>query len=189
MGEVPFLSQLGSGEYLAARVDKIHDSRLQAFDEVSANVTKLVSKENQQKAAREMATSIIEKVNAGGDLAQLAKENKLELKTGVNIERMDTKDQQPQVVPTGMRSVAFITDLNKAALTPGADGSFAVVIPRKITELKPEEIKEDELKTFAKALEKNMAQDMYQQYMSSLERRYKVVPNNAVLESLSKQAN
>jgi len=183
-GDDPFLSQLGNGEYIAARVDKIHESKLLSFEEVSKDILAIVNSENQQKAAKELANSMVEKINGGGQLAQLAKENKLELKTGVVLTRTDQKDQN---ISRGLRAIAFQTDLNKAAVAPGDKGSFAVVVPRSITAPKAEEMKDEDVKKFKTALEQNMVNDMYQQYLTSLQRRYKVSYNEAVLKSLQQQ--
>jgi peptidyl-prolyl cis-trans isomerase D len=182
-GEEPFLSQLTNGEYMMARVDKVHESKLLPFEEVQKDIEKDVTAENQHKAAKELGTKLVEQINGGVQLAQLAKENNLEMNTDVSINRLE---EPGQGVSLGLRAIAFITNINKAAIAPGDKGSFAVVVPRKIIEPKIEDIKEDELKAFKANLDRNMVNDMLMQYMASLERRYHVELNKAALETLQK---
>lgn len=182
-GEEPFLSQLGSGEYIAVRLDKVYEPKLLPFEEVSKEIEKIVTTDHQHEAAKELATSMVEKINKGAQLTQLAKEHNLPLKTGVILNRSDKTDK---TVPLGIRNVSFQVPINSAGIAPGENGTYAVVVPRKIINPKPGEIKEDEAKALSKAIENNLTTDMFQQYMESLERRYKVELNKSVMESLQK---
>lgn len=183
VGDDAYLSQLGNGDYMLARLDKIHNSKLRPYEDVSNEISTLLNDEARHKAAKEMAIKLAEKINAGTSLAQIAKDNKLDLNTGVVLARVETEDKK---ISRALRSIAFQTELNKANIAPSENGSLAILVPRKIIEPKSEDIKDDEIKAFASALEENISSDLLQQFMASLESRYKVQINETVLKSLQK---
>lgn len=183
-GETPFLSQIGSGDYLATRVDKVHAAKLIPFEEAQKDVSTVLKHEAQVNAAKELAEAMVKSINEGGQLAALAKEHKLALKTGVAIDRLDSSDK---ALPMGLRAVGFATELNKAGVAPAEKGSLAVIVPKTITEPKTEEIKDEQLQVFRTNLERNMGNDMLMQYLESLQKRYRVDVNRAVLDKLQQK--
>jgi len=183
-GEDPFLSQLNNGEYMAARVDKVHSAKLLPYEEVTKDIVLILNNEAQHNAAKELAETMVKKIDEGGKLATLAKENKLELKTGVATDRLGDGDKG---LAAGIRAIAFTTELNKAGIAPAEKASLAVVVPRTIVEPKTEDIKEEDMKVFKTNLERNMANDMLIQYLEALQKRYRVELNKAALEKLQQQ--
>lgn len=178
-GEDPTLSQLENGEFIALRVDRISESKLQPFEEVRAEVIRGTLSQLHDQAAKKLAQELVEQINQGKPIVQIAKQNKLKLNSAITLDRTGRDNQKASQY---LRYSAFTTEINKAALAPEENG-YAVVVPRQKIEVDPAG-KPDELKAFASILERAVSEDLQNEYLTSLHNRFPVDYNEAVLKQL-----
>src|SRR5262249_17709133 len=69
------------GEYFVVHTDRVTPARAPALSEVEAKVTEAWQAAERQRLANEKVKAAVEKANAGGDLAAIAKELGLEVRT------------------------------------------------------------------------------------------------------------
>src|SRR5262249_19285696 len=81
------LLETQKGEYFVVRTDRVTPARMPALSEVEAKVTEAWQADERRKRADAKAKEVLDKVNGGGDLAAIAKELGLEVRTTKAVTR------------------------------------------------------------------------------------------------------
>ena len=170
------LVETPKGEYFVVRTDRITPSRAPALSEVEAKVTDAWQAEQRRKLADEKVKQALEKANSGGDLAALAKELGLELRTTKAVTRYeaDTGNYLTQQATQEL----FKLPVGKAQSVRSAEGSVIV----RTKEIQPADLAKDKdaLDRFGKQLDTMIANDLITQLLTALRGKYGVTVNEQV---------
>lgn len=158
------------GEFLVVRTDRITAARVPALSEVETKVASAWEREQRRKQADEKVKAAVEKVNGGADLAVVAKELGLEVRTSKAVTRFEADPGNyltQQVTPE-----LFKLAKGKAQAIRGADGNV-ILLPKEIQP--PDLVKEkDTLDKYGKQLDVMIANDLVAQFLAALRLKYGV---------------
>lgn len=170
------LLETPKGEYFVVRTDRVTPARTPALSEVEAKVTEAWQRDEQRKQADEKAKALLDKANAGGDLAAEVKALGLELRTAKTVSRFEADAgnylTQPSVVEL------FKLAPGKAASVRAAEGS--VIVRLKDVQAADIEKEKDALDRFGKQLDAMIANDLVAQLIGALRAKYGVTINEAI---------
>ena len=169
------LLETQSGEYFVVRVDRITPARVPELAEVEAKVTEAWQAAERQKLADAKVKEAVEKVSAGNDLAAIAKELGLELRTTKAVTRFDA-DAGNYLTQQATQEL-FKLAVGKVASVRSAEGS--VIIRTK--EIQPIDLEKekDTLDRFGKQLDVAIGNDLVAQLLAALRLKYGVHLNEA----------
>lgn len=184
--------EVGEGQYILPRVNRIYPAHARPYDQVSSAVKDLWTQRAQEKAAGKLAQTIQSELS--GTAAPSSTASKKRLKTvkvilnragpvgpsllsfqGDSIAKIFTlRPQQTLVVP-------MVNDKNRL--------DFLVARLEAITPPKPSQVskkKDDDFETFKTQIKGQIAVELAQQYTQSLEKRFPIKENKEALLQLSK---
>ena len=170
------LLETQKGEYFVVRTDRITPARIPSLAEVEAKVVEAWQTDERRKQADEKVKAAVEKANAGGDLAAIAKELGVELRTTKPVTRFDADTGNHLTQPATQE--LFKLAPGKAVSVRSAEGSVIV----RVKEIQaPDLAKEKEtLDRFGKQLDSMVANDLVAQLLAALRGKYGVTVNEAV---------
>lgn len=170
------LVETPKGEYFVVRTDRITPSRSPALSEVEPKVVDAWQADERRKLADQKVKEALEKANSGGDLAAIAKDLGLELRTTKPVTRYeaDTGNYLTQQATQEL----FKLPLGKAQSVRSAEGS-AIVRPKEIQAVDLAKDK-DALDRFGKQLDTVIANDLLTQLLVALRAKYGVSINEQV---------
>jgi peptidyl-prolyl cis-trans isomerase D len=170
------LLETPKGEYFVVRTDRITPSRTPALSEVEAKVTDAWQSAERRKQADEKVKAALDKVNAGGDLAAVAKELGVEMRTSKPVTRYEADPANYLTKPAVQE--LFKLPAGKAQSVRGAEGSV-IVRPKEIqtADLAKEK---DAVDRFGKQLDGMVANDLIAQLLGALRGKYGVEINEQV---------
>lgn len=164
------------GEYFVVHTDRVTPARIPPLSEVEPKVVEAWQTEERRKRADEKVKEVLEKANAGGDLAAIAKELGLELRTAKPVTRYEADPGNYLTQPAVQE--LFKLAVGKAQSVRSAEGSV-IVRPKEIeaTDLAKDK---DTLDRFGKQLDTMVANDLITQLMAALRGKYGVTVNDQV---------
>ncbi|MBN9087260.1 MAG: SurA N-terminal domain-containing protein [Reyranella sp.] len=164
------------GEYYVVRTDRVTPARIPALSEVEAKVVETWQAEERRKRAEAKVKEALDKVNAGGDLATIAKEVGMELRTTKPVTRYEA-DAGNYLTQAATQEL-FKLPVGKAASVRSAEGS-AIVRPKEIqaADLSKEK---DLVGRFGKQLDGMIGNDLIGQLLAALRAKYGVTVNEQV---------
>ncbi|CAN5206503.1 SurA N-terminal domain-containing protein [soil metagenome] len=164
------------GEYFVVHTDRVTPARIPPLSEVEPKVVEAWQTEERRKRADEKVKEVLEKANAGGDLAAIAKELDLELRTAKPVTRYEADPGNYLTQPAVQE--LFKLAVGKAQSVRSAEGSV-IVRPKEIeaTDLAKDK---DTLDRFGKQLDTMVANDLVSQLMAALRDKYGVTVNDQV---------
>jgi len=170
------LLETPKGEYFVVRTDRVIPARIPALSEVEPKVVEAWQAEERHKLADQKVKEALEKANAGGDLAAIAKDLGLELRTTKPVTRYeaDTGNYLTQQATQEL----FKLPVGKAQSVRGAEGSV-IVRPKEIQAADLAKDKEA-LDRFGKQLDTMIANDLVTQLLGALRGKYGVTVNEQV---------
>lgn len=172
------------GEYFVVRTDRVTPARIPALSEVEAKVTEAWQADERRKLADQKVKAALEKINNGGDLAAIAKELGLELRTTKAVTRYEA-DPGNYLTQAATQEL-FKLPLGKAQSIRSADGSV-IVRPKEIQAVDLAKEKEP-LERFGKQLDNMIASDLVAQLLAALRSKYGVsVDEHAFTAAFSPQ--
>jgi len=164
------------GEYFVVRTDRITPARIPALNEVEAKVTDAWQAEERRKLADAKVKAAVDKANAGTDLAALAKELGLELRTAKALTRYeaDQGDYLTQPVVLALFKLAP----GKVQSVRTAEGNVIV----RLKEVEATDLAKDKaaLERFGKQLDTMVANDLILELVAALRTKFGVSVDEAV---------
>src|SRR4051812_25870769 len=170
------LLETPKGEYFVVRTERVTPARTPALSEVEAKVVDAWQVEERRKRADAKVKEALDKANGGGDLAAIAKELGLELRTTKPVTRYeaDTGNYLTQAATQEL----FKLPVGKAASVRSAEGG-TIVRPKEIqaADLAREK---DQVERFGKQLDGMIGNDLIAQLLAALRAKYGVSVNEQV---------
>ncbi len=170
------LLETPKGEYFVVRTDRITPARIPALSEVEAKVTAAWQTDERRKLADAKVKDAVDKLNAGGNLAVIAKDLGVEVHTTKPVTRYDT--DVPNQLPQEAAQAAFRLAVGKVEAVRVPDGNV-IVRPK---EIQPADLAaaKDTLDRFGTQLDTLVGNDLVAQLLGALRQKYGVTVNQAV---------
>lgn len=179
-GQDSLLNETDDSSYFVLHVDSVTPPALKPLDAVRDEVTDDWKSEVRWKAAREQAQKIVERLNAGTQLADVAKELSLETTDSKGFTRAG--DGAAANMPSSLIADLFAAkSVGRAAAADGV-GGIAIAQLTGINMAKPEEDK-TAVDQLAQSLGNAMTGDIASQLIAALRERYGVTVNQASIKA------
>ncbi len=173
------LLQTQGDEYFVVHTDHVTPARVPSLSEVEAKVTEAWQAEQRRKLADAKVKEAVEKVNAGNDLAAIAKELGLEVRTTKAVTRFDA-DTGNYLTQQATQEL-FLLPKGKAQAVRSAEGNV-IVRPKEIQAADLTKDKEA-VERFGKQLDVAIGNDLVAELLAGLRQKYGVELNKAVFAS------
>ena len=163
------------GEYCVGRTDRITPARIPCLSEVEPKVIEAWQADERKKLADAKVKAAVEQANAGTDLATIAKELGVEVRTAKAVTRFEAD-------AGNYLSQPVVTELFK--LAPGKTqsvrtGEGSVIVRLKQVEAPDMEKEKEALDRFGKQLDTMMANDLILELIAALRGKYGVTVDEA----------
>jgi len=179
-GQESILTETNDNGFFVLRVDSVRPPTLKPLDTVRAEVADDWTSEQRWKAVREKAQNIVEKLNTGAKLADIAKELNIEARDIGGFTRQG--EGAPANMPTSLIADIFAAStVGRAALADGV-GGVNVAQLTAIVQAQPASDQKgvDALK---KSLRSGIATDIAGQLVEALRERYGVTVNRDTIRT------
>ncbi len=180
-----------NSNYIVARVDSVVPERVRALDEVKGTAAQMWKDSTKEKMLKAKMDEVAANIGKGKDMAAIAKELGVKLKTAQKIVRPSAKqnneDGDAEKTPDALSLSVFT--LKKDGVTAPVktrDGSYVLA---KLREIKEPEFQNSKLKNVQTSLRENLVDDVLSQYNTFLRKEYPVSVNKALLEGASASAS
>jgi peptidyl-prolyl cis-trans isomerase D len=154
-----------AGGYVWYDVLGITPSRERTLDEVRGQVEAKWREEQISSKLRAKATEMVQKLEQGGTLAEVAASAGAKVETASGFRR----DASPPGVPSAAVTAAFRTPKDGVGQTPGAGGSEWIVYRVTDVTVPPVETASDELKKLKDTLQRGLTDEQVAQYVNKIE--------------------
>lgn len=154
-----------NGGYVWYDVLGITPSRERNLDEVRDQVEAKWREDQISTKLRAKATEIVQKLNDGGKLADVAAAVGAKVETAVNFRR----DASPAGVPAAAVSAAFRTAKDGVGQTPAAGGSEWIVFRVTDVTVPPVDLASNEVKQIKETLQRSLSDEQFGQYVTKIE--------------------
>ena len=170
------LLETPKGEYFVVHTDRVTPARIPALSEVEAKVTEAWQLEERRKLADAKVKEAVDKANAGGDLAAVAKDLGLDMQTTKPVTRYDA-DIGNHLTQQAAQEV-FRLAVGKSQSVRGPDGSVIV----RTKEIQPADLgqSKDTLDRFGTQLDTMIGNDLVAEMLGALRQKYGVTVDQAV---------
>jgi peptidyl-prolyl cis-trans isomerase D len=164
------------GEYFVVRTDRVTPARVPTLSEVESKVTEAWQTEERHKLADAKVKAAVEKAEAGTDLAAIAKELGLELRTAKPVTRYEADQGNYLTQPVVL--ALFKLAPGKVTSVRTAEGSVIL----RLKEVQPADMAKDKeaLERFGKQLDGMVANDLILQLVGALRSKLGVSVDEAV---------
>jgi len=158
------------GEYFVVRTDRVTPARIPALGEVEAKVVEAWQAEERRKFADAKVKAGVEMANAGTDLATIAKDLGLEVRTTKAVTRFEADAGNYLTQPVVQELFKLAPGKTQAVRT--AEGSVIV----RVKQVEPPDLAKDKeaLDRFGKQLDTMMANDLILELVAALRTKYGV---------------
>ncbi|WIM13936.1 peptidylprolyl isomerase [Enhydrobacter sp.] len=173
------LLETGKGEYYVVHTERITPSRTPVLSEVEAKVTQAWEGEQRRKLADQKVKEAVDKAGSGTDLAAVAKELGLEVRTTKAVTRFDVDTANHLGRPA--TQALFKLPVGKAQAVRVAEGNVIV----RTKEIQPVDLakEKEQLERFGGQLDGMIANDLVAQLLAALRAKYGVTVNEQVFEA------
>ena len=170
------------GEYFVVRTDRVTPARIPALTEVEPKVVEVWQAEERRKLADAKVKAAVEKAEAGTDLAALAKELGLEVRTAKAVTRYEV--DQGNYLTQPIVQALFKLAPGKVTSVRTAEGS--VIVRLKQVEAADMAKDKEAADRFAKQLDTMVSNDLIVELVSALRAKYGVSVDEAVFAAAFK---
>lgn len=170
------------GEYFVVRTDRVTPARIPALTEVEAKVVEAWQNEERRKLADAKVKQALEKAEAGTDLAILAKELGLEVRTTKAVTRFEA--DQPNFLSQPVVVALFKLAPGKVQSVRTTEGS--VIVRLKQVETVDLAKEKEALERFGKQVDTMVANDLILQLVAALRTKYGVSVDEATFAAAFK---
>lgn len=172
--------QIPSGGYVWYEVLDVTPSREPGLDEVKARVETRWRDEQIAERLATRAKELVDKLNSGGSLAEIAAKEKLKFETASGIQR----GQTPEALAATVVDEVFRTAPGKAASAQGQNGTERVVFRVTDAKAEPLDAASPEAKRVEETLQRAYADDILSQYIVQLQGDIGVTINEVALRQV-----
>jgi peptidyl-prolyl cis-trans isomerase D len=158
------------GEYFVVRTDRVTPARIPALSEVDSKVVEAWQAEERRKLADAKVKAAVEMANAGTDLATIAKDLGLEVRTAKAVTRFEADAGNYLTQPVVQELFKLAPGKTQAVRT--AEGS--VIVHVKLVEATDLTKDKEALDRFGKQLDTMMANDLILELVAALRTKYGV---------------
>ncbi len=171
------------GEYFVVHTDRITPARVPALSEVEAKVVEAWERDERKKLADQKVKEAVDKANNGGDLAAIAKELGLEVRTTKAVTRYEADTGNYLTQPATQE--LFKLPVGKVQSVRSSDGSAII----QVKEIQPADLakEKDKLDRFGQQLDTMIANDLLAQLLAALRGKYGVTVNEQVFTAAFQQ--
>lgn len=164
------------GEYFMVRTDRITPARTPALSEVEAKVIETWQADERRKLADAKVKDALDKANAGTDMATIAKDFALEVRTAKAVTRFE--NDQGNYLTQPVVQELFKLQPGKTATVRTAEGSVIV----HLKEVEAVDIAKDKeaIERFGKQLDTMISNDLILQLVAALRTKYGVTVDEAM---------
>jgi peptidyl-prolyl cis-trans isomerase D len=176
-GQESQVADIGGGAYGVVRVSQITAPQVRPLDDVRKDAIAAWQTDKRAKATRAKADAIIEKLNGGASLADVAKAEKLAVKTTPAFNRA-THDSESGL-PLSLNARVFALKIGESAIGESNDG----VVVARLKEIKaPDPVKDPAARDqISEALSRSIGADLMDEFVAGLRDRYTVTVRPDVL--------
>ncbi len=170
------LLETQKGEYFVVRTDRVTPARIPALSEVEGKASEAWQADERRKLSDAKAKEAVDKANAGGDLAAIAKDLGVQVETSKAVTRYEADPAAHLTQPATQE--LFRLAVGKVQAVRVADGNVMV----RPKEIQPADIAKakDTLDRFGTQLDSMLANDLVAQLLAALRQKYGVTVNQAV---------
>jgi peptidyl-prolyl cis-trans isomerase D len=154
-----------AGGYVWYDVLGVTPSRERTLDEVRGQVEAKWREDQISSKLRTKATEMVQKLEQGGTLAEVAASAGLQVETATGLRR----DASPAGVPAAAITAAFRTAKDGVGQTPGAGGSEWIVFRVTDVTVPPVDLASDEVKKLKDTLQRGLTDEQVAQYVTKIE--------------------
>jgi len=154
-----------AGGYVWYDVLGVTPSRERTLDEVRSQVEAKWREDQISSKLRTKATEMVQKLEQGGTLAEVAASAGSKVETATGFRR----DAAPAGVPDAAITAAFRTAKDGVGQTPGAGGGEWIVFRVTDVTMPPVDVASDELKKMKDTLQRGLADEQVAQYVTKIE--------------------
>jgi peptidyl-prolyl cis-trans isomerase D len=170
-----------AGGYVWYDVLGITPSRERTLDEVRSQVEAKWREDQISSRLRTKATEMVQKLEQGGTLADVAAAAGAKVETAADFRR----DASLPNVPSAAVTAAFRTAKDGVGQTPGAGGSEWIVYRVTDVTVPPVETASDELKKLKDTLQRGLSEEQIAQYVSKIESQIGTTINQAAFAQVT----
>ena len=170
-----------AGGYVWYDVLGITPSRERTLDEVRGEVEAKWREDQISSKLRAKATEMVQKIEHGGTLAEVAASAGLKVDTAAGFRR----DASPPGVPSAAITAAFRTPKDGVGQTPGSGGSEWIVFRVTDVVVPPVETASEELKKLKDTLQRGLTDELVAQYVNKIESEIGTTINQAAFAQVT----
>jgi peptidyl-prolyl cis-trans isomerase D len=170
-----------AGGYVWYDVLGITPSRERTLDEVRSQVEAKWREDQISSRLRAKATEMVQKLEQGGSLADVAAAAGAKVETAAGFRR----DASLPNVPSAAVTAAFRTAKDGVGQTPGAGGSEWIVYRVTDVSVPPVETASDELKKLKETLQRGITEEQIAQYVNKIEAEIGTTINQAAFAQVT----
>ena len=170
-----------AGGYVWYDVLGITPSRERTLDEVRGEVEAKWREDQISSKLRAKATEMVQKLEHGGTLAEVAASVGLKVDTAAGFRR----DASPPGVPSAAITAAFRTPKDGVGQTPGSGGSEWIVFRVTDVVVPPVETASGELKKLKDTLQRGLTDELVAQYVNKIESEIGTTINQAAFAQVT----
>ncbi|MCA6120543.1 SurA N-terminal domain-containing protein [Bradyrhizobium sp. WSM 1704] len=159
----------------------ITPSRERNLDEVRPQVEAKWREDQISNRLRSKATELVQKLDAGGKLADEAAALGVKVETAANFRR----DAQPAGVPAAVITAAFRTAKDSDGQTPAAGGSQWIVFRVTDVTVPAVDFESNEVKQLKEAVRRSLSDEQVAQYVTKIESDIGVTVNQAAFAQVT----
>ncbi len=179
-GEESMLTETKEGSFFILRVDQVTPTALRPLEDIRQQVVADWQAAARKGKAEEMATKIIEQAKSGKSLKKLASSQRLTIKTSGPLMR-NTEDSDAGILYELLEKI-FAAKVGDVVMAPSRDG-YTVAEVKKIQRADIDKDTEA-LENVRSNLLQSLANDILDQYIAALEKKYPVEINRSAIESV-----
>ena len=170
-----------AGGYVWYDVLGITPSRERTLDEVRGQVEAKWREDQISGKLQAKATEMVQKLEHGGTLAEVAASAGLKVETAAGFRR----DASPPGVPSAAITAAFRTPKDGVGQTPGSGGSEWIVFRVTDVTVPPVETASEELKKLKDTLQRGLTDEQVAQYVTKIESEIGTTINQAAFAQVT----
>jgi peptidyl-prolyl cis-trans isomerase D len=176
-GQESQVADVGNGAYAVVRVSQIIPPQVRPLDEVRKDAIAAWQADKRAKATHAHAEAILDKLKGGASLADVAKAEKLTVKTTPAFAR-STHDSESGL-PLSLTARVFALKVGEAAMGDSKDG----VVVARLKEIKTSDPAKDPAarERVSQALSQSIGTDLMDEFVAGLRDRYTVTVQPDVL--------
>lgn len=174
--------ELGSDRFVVLRQLEHKETAVKSLDEVKAQISASVLLEKAKLQAVNKAKELADKLRAGANLNDLAKEQKYDVKKVTGLSRNKLEQIPPQLADAVFKVAKPVNDKPSISIVPLATGEQIIVSLNKVTEGKMSEDDKKKMALARKNIAYALANSEFDSVLDNIQANTKIEVNRKVAE-------